>query len=154
MSEIKQSERKFIFDELCRTCTKRVYIHCDYTHNRADEPQCVIGKTLKQAYLKGNEDADIFHSEQHEKQLQELTDKYEHEQRENLWVIGNYKQRAEEAEKQLQELRDRAVEAHRAICINTKCQSNTAYDKGFGNNQCSGNCAYVKQFAQKLTEKQ
>lgn len=75
MSEIKQYERKYIFDELCSTCVKRVYINCDYAHSRADEPPCGVGKTLKQAYLKGSEDADMFHSEQLEQQLQELIDR-------------------------------------------------------------------------------
>lgn len=71
METLKDKTREYIFDELCITCVKRVYIHCDYTHNRADEPQCVIGKTLKQAYLKGSEDADVLLSEREADEIKE-----------------------------------------------------------------------------------
>lgn len=54
---LEEKARKHIFCELCSTCEKRVYIHCDYAHKKADEPQCKDGKTLKKTFIAGHNEA-------------------------------------------------------------------------------------------------
>lgn len=47
--------KDYIFNELCVTCVKRVYIHCEYMAGKREQPDCKDGKLLHKAFNSGVE---------------------------------------------------------------------------------------------------
>lgn len=54
MLEVKKV-KDYIFNELCVTCAKRVYVHCEYRAGKREQPDCKDGRLLCKAFNSGAE---------------------------------------------------------------------------------------------------
>lgn len=45
--------KRYMFDQLCVLCCKRVYTHCEYVHGNAVLPICKEGKPIHEAFETG-----------------------------------------------------------------------------------------------------
>ncbi len=58
----------------------------------------------------------------------------------------NYNAACEAVEIAEQEMKDKAIECHKRGCVKARCQANTTFNTGIGNNSCDGNCEYMEIF--------
>lgn len=68
------------------------------------------------------------------------------------WYTKGFRQAARNAVLETQLTKDNALNSHIAVCPKTNCASNNAYEEGYGNNQCTGSCEYVRLFTRKINE--